>query len=114
MIRQISTFCVLVAILLTMPGCTSSLHGSYAPISYVSDDVIQTSEALGRVQGMSCQTKFLYVFPVGEGVSTSAAIRRAKEDREGTRYIADISIDDRMNWQVGYLEQCITVEAIAY
>ena len=95
-------------------GCTSSLHGSYAPISYVSDDTVRRPEPLGQVRGESCQTKLLYFFPMGSGVSTSEAIRAAKEQLEGTSYIAEISIDDRMNWGLGYSEQCITVDAIAY
>ncbi|QSP94931.1 hypothetical protein LPB19_00445 [Marinobacter salinisoli] len=97
-----------------LTACSSSFHGSYAPISYVGGGAIEGSEPLGKVEGSSCQTKFLYVLPMGDGVSTSEAVRAAKNAREGARYLADIAIDDRTNWQFGYLEQCITVEAIAY
>lgn len=102
------------ALALVVTGCTTSLHGSYAPVSYVGGDSPGETQPLGKVQGSSCQTRMLYVFPMGSGVSTSAAIQAAKDELEGTRYIADISVDDRMSWQFGYSEQCITVDAIAY
>ena len=101
-------------IALMTTSCTSSLHGSYAPTSYVGGEATTGAPPLGPVEGSSCQTKFLYVLPLGQEVSTRAAIQSAKTQREGTRYLADISIDDRTRWGLGYSEQCITVDAVAY
>jgi hypothetical protein len=50
---------------------------------------------------------------MGTPISTHAVIQSAKKQLEGTRFLADVAIDDRVNWHVGYLVDCIFVEATA-
>ena len=69
---------------------------------------------LGPVEGRSCQTGVLYIFPLGEAPTTAEAISNAKSVREDTGFIADISIDDVTRWGVGYLVKCVVVRATAY
>lgn len=109
---KIGCLAIVLSILLT--GCSTSLHGSFAAISYIDKSAGKSSKAIGPVRGESCQTRVLYLFPVGPATSTSEAIQAAKKQYQGTNYIADISIDDRTNWKFGYSVQCITVDAIAY
>jgi hypothetical protein len=46
--------------------------------------------------------------------STNEAVESAKSQYEGTKYISDVSIDDRIEWKIGYSIQCITVEGTAH
>jgi hypothetical protein len=69
---------------------------------------------LGSVEGRSCQTRVLYVFPSGDRPTTDEAMVNAKNMHDGTRFIADISIDDETEWKVGYSVKCIVVRATAY
>jgi hypothetical protein len=103
-----------VALVFLPAGCTTSLHGSFVTSSYRGDTGGGNLQPKGRVRGESCQTKFLYVFPIGPELSTAKAIQAAKDKYEGTRYLADISIDDRTSWGVGYSVECITVDATAF
>jgi hypothetical protein len=59
-------------------------------------------------------TKVLYLFPVGPGPSTAEAIKSAREKYADTKFLTDVSIDDRTEWAFGYSVECITVEATAY
>lgn len=70
--------------------------------------------ALGSVEGRSCQTRSLYLFPRGESPTTDEAIANAKNVHHGTRFIANISIDDETRWGFGYAVMCIVVRATAY
>lgn len=101
-------------ILSLLSGCASSLHGSFATTSYAGDVDPVDAEVLGPVEGRSCQTQFLYLLSVGEPATTHAAVEDAKSVHEGTRFIADVSIDDETFWGFGYSEQCIVVRATAY
>lgn len=49
-----------------------------------------------------------------EAPSTAEAIQAAKDQYEGTKFLTDISIDDRTEWEIGYSIQCITVEGLAH
>jgi hypothetical protein len=69
---------------------------------------------LGPVEGRSCQTRVLYVFPSSNPPTTHEAITNAKDERESTSFIADISIDDETQWRIGYSVKCIIVRATAY
>jgi hypothetical protein len=95
-------------------GCTTANHGAFATATYVEPKAKIEHQLLGGVVGESRQTWFLYVLPVGEAPSTRAAIADAKAQLSGTRYLADMSVDDRTLWKVGYSEQVIRVEADAY
>lgn len=95
-------------------GCTASRHGSFAANSHMGIPAASPKAGLGPTQGTSCQTRALYLFPIGKEVSTSEAIASAMSKHEGTQYITNVSIDDRTRWGFGYSEQCITVDATAY
>jgi len=100
--------------LFILTACSTGFHGSFSPNTYIGGKDNLNAEEIGRVEGKSCQTKVLYLFPFGPPPSTAEAIKFAKEKHQGTKYLTDISIDDRTEWEIGYLRQCITVEATAY
>ena len=56
----------------------------------------------------------LYLFPLGKAPSTAEAKQAAREQYEGTKFLTDISIDDRTEWYFGYSIECIAAEATAY
>jgi hypothetical protein len=97
-----------------LAACTTGFHGSFAPQTYIGNEGSANSEIIGPVKGQSCQTRVLYLFPDGNPPSTAEAIQAAKNQYEGTKYLTDVSIDDRTEWEVGYSRQCITVEGIAH
>lgn len=68
---------------------------------------------MGKVSGESKQTWILYIFPIGKAPSTDEAIMDAKSKVEDTKYLTDLSIDDRTYWGVGYSEYVIEVKATA-
>jgi len=95
-------------------GCTTANHGTFVPSTYVEQDSDVQGQMISEVTGISSQTWFLYIFPLGEPPSTSKAISDAKSKYEGTKYLTDLAIDDRMYWGFGYSQQVISVEAKAY
>lgn len=97
-----------------LTACTTGFHGSFAPNTYTGGENNENSEEGIPVKGQSCQTRVLYVFPSGEAPSTAEAIQAAKDQHEGTKFLTDISIDDRTEWEIGYSIQCITVEGLAH
>lgn len=105
---------IIISVLLLLTACSTGYHGSFVPSTYIGSEDGNNSEQIGPVKGKSCQTRVLYLFPVGPAPSTEEAIRSAKEQYKDTKYLTDISIDDRTEWSIGYSRQCITVEATAY
>lgn len=103
-----------VAALLLLSSCATSNHGSFVPSTYIEPVNETINQEAGLVTGVSKQTWFLYVFPIGEAPSTAEAISDAKSKIKGTRFLTDISIDDRTYWKFGYSEQVIEVKATAY
>lgn len=97
-----------------LTACTTGFHGSFAPNSYIGSERGANSGQIGRVEGQSCQTKVLYLFPAGQPPSTAEAIQSAKGQIEGTKFLTDISIDDRILWEIGYSKQCIAVSGTAH
>lgn len=93
-------------------GCSTSNHASFVPSSHVGDQQ-GNNRSLGAVTGESKQTWVLYLFPHGEAPSTQSAIQDAKSKIPGTRYLTDMTIDDRIFWGVGFYEQIIKVDAEA-
>jgi len=104
--------CIYLTVLLSV--CSTSLHGSFVTTSYAGglEDPVVTE--LGSAEGRSCQTRILYLFPSGDSPTTDEAIVNAKNVHQGTRFIADISIDDETRWGVGYAVKCIVARATAY
>jgi len=103
-----------ISVLLLLVGCNTGFHGSFAPNTYIYKEDGINSELMGPVTGQSCQTQVLYLFPLGPAPSTDEAVQSAKDQYKGTKYLTDVSIDDRVKWEFGYSIQCITVEAMAH
>ena len=97
-----------------LSACSTSLHGSFVTTSYAGEVELPAATELGPVDGQSCQTRILYIFPRGDAPTTDDAIANAKSVHEGTSFIADISIDDETRWGFGYSVKCIVVRATAY
>lgn len=102
------------AAILFMTGCSTSLHGSFVPYTYAGTTEQTSATELGRVVGHSCQTQPLYVLAIGAPATTDAAINDAKNQVSGTKFLADLSIDDETEWRFLYSIQCIVVRATAY
>lgn len=107
-------FYLLLSALLFLASCNTGFHGSFVKSTYIYEEDDEKFELIGPVKGQSCQTKVLYIFPLGPAPSTNKAIQFAKDQHVGTNSITDVSIDDRTKWKFGYSIQCITVEAIAH
>lgn len=107
-------FIAYVAAILLLSSCATSNHGSFASSTYIDPITKPVYQEVGTVIGASKQTWFLYVFPIGESPSTAEAISDAKSKIFGTRFLTDITIDDRTYWKFGYSEQVIEVKATAY
>lgn len=103
----------LIAILL-LNGCATGNHGTFITSTFVEPNKNSENLFIGKVGGESSQTWFLYIFPMGEAPSTDKAISDAKAAINGTKYLTDLSIDDRTYWKIGYSRQVIKVEANAY
>jgi hypothetical protein len=95
-------------------GCTSANHGTFVSSTYLETNNKKGNKLIGEVVGESRQTWFLYIIPIGEAPSTNNAIQDAMSKNAGTKYLTDLSIDDRTHWKVGYSVQIIRVEAKAY
>jgi len=105
---------IAICLLILINGCSTSLHGAFVATSYAGEFKHTAPEKLGPVEGRSCQTMFLYIFPQGNSPVTDEAIVNTKKAYEDTRFIADISIDDETNWKFGYSIRCVVVRATAY
>ncbi len=112
--RGLKIWYFILSAFLFLASCTTGFHGSFAPNTYTSSEDSANSGQIGRVKGQSCQTRVLYLLPHGPAPSTAEAIQSAKDQYEGTKFLTDISIDDRTEWEIGYSRQCITVEGIAH
>jgi len=104
---------LLIATLLMVCGCTTSNHGTFVASTYV-DPKVTSKDVVGKVNGESKQIWILYIFPHGEAPSTDKAIIDAKSKIEGTKYLTDLSIDDRTYWNFFYSEKVIEVKATAH
>jgi len=105
---------IIVCLAFLLNACTTSLHGSFVTTSYAGGVEQQDAVELGPVQGRSCQTGVLYVFPLSDPPTTDEAIANAKSMHGDISFIADISIDDETQWGIGYSVKCVVVRATAY
>ena len=99
---------------LMISSCATGNHGTFVTSTHIEPENNYENKFVGKVNGESSQTWFLYVFPIGESPSTDKAISNAKAKIHGTKYLTDISVDDRTYWEFGYSKQVIKVEANAY
>ena len=99
---------------MVLSSCSAANHGTFVTSTFFKPSEESAQEFVGRVVGESSQTWFLYLFPIGEAPTTNGAISNAKASIEGTKYLADMSIDNRTSWKIGYSKQIIRVEASAY
>lgn len=106
-------FILTTVILLLLSGCATSHHGNFITSSFNGTDK-KDVQVLGKVTGESKQKWLLYVFPTGKAPSTEEAINNAKAKIAGTKFLTDISIDDRTYWKFGYSVQVIEVKATAH
>jgi hypothetical protein len=111
--KIISAGCLFTVLLLT-GGCSTSNHGTYVASTYAPPSEMERGQLLGEVEGVSSQTYFLYLFPVGDAPSTSEAVSVARSKFPDTRFLADVSIDDRVYWGIGFSRQIIQVKGTAY
>ena len=98
---------------LILSGCNIANHGSFTSKTFHGVTQPENLVKLGAVVGKSCQTQFLYLLPIDEGVSTLMAIEQAKQKIANTVLLADMIIDDTLAIEFGYSEQCIIVHATA-
>ncbi|BCS96918.1 hypothetical protein DSLASN_25500 [Desulfoluna limicola] len=105
---------VSVMVLFLLCSCATSNHGTFVASTYTAPSDKTSYKPAGKVTGESTQTWFLYIFPVGDSPSTNSAIQDAKSQIEGTKFLTDLSIDDKTYWKFGYSEQAVKVEATAY
>ncbi|QDP02795.1 hypothetical protein [Thalassotalea sp. PS06] len=106
-------FLITFVLIFSIAGCATSNPGVFVDTSY-KPSVDSNEEYLGDVQGESRQRWILYLIPIGDPPSTHEAITKAKQQIKGTRFLADISIDEKTDWSFGYSEQIIIVNAQAY
>jgi hypothetical protein len=106
--------CSCFLVLLLLSACTTANHGSFTASTFAEPAQIVEGKPVGRVTGESSQTYFLYAFPMGKSPSTSDAVSDAKSKIAGTKFLTDVSIDDKTYWGFGYRKQVIEVEATAY
>lgn len=112
--RSLKISYFILPVFIFLGACYTGHHGSFVPSTYVDSKDDSDSTQIYPVKGQSCQTLILYLFPAGSPPSTGEAIQSAKDQHEGTKYLTDISIDDRTKWEFGYSLQCIIVEGTAH
>ena len=103
-----------IVMLLLLTACSTAFHGSFVANTYIGENSGKITPAKGLARGDSCQTRVLYLFPAGEPPSTQEALQLAKNQYEGTEYLADVTVENRTEWAFGYLRQCTTVIGTAY
>ena len=112
--RGYKIFCFIMFAFFFLTACSTGFHGSFVPSTYIGTEDSANPGEIGRVMGESCQTRVLYLLPYGPAPSTANAIQSAKDQYEGTKYLTDVSIDERTEWKIGYSRQCVIVEGIAH
>ena len=98
--------------LFLLSGCTTLNHGTFVSSTYIESDDSIKKQLIGYVKGESSQIWFLYFLPIGESPSTNKAILDAKSKIAGTKYLADMSIDNEIYWGVYWTPktgQCVKV-----
>ena len=103
-----------IVMLMLLTACSTGFHGSFVSNTYIGENSTKITPAKGLARGDSCQTRALYLFPFGEPPSTQEAIQLARKQYEGTKYLADVTVENRTEWAFGYLRQCTTVTGTAY
>ncbi|WP_019614894.1 hypothetical protein [Psychromonas ossibalaenae] len=101
-------------LVLLLSGCSTASHGTFISNTFIDQNIPAKGLYAADAVGESAQTWFLYIIPMGEAPSTNAAIENAKQQNHGTKYLTDLSIDDRTAWHFGYSIQSIKVEGKAY
>ena len=105
---------VLGPITFVLAGCVTALPGSITTSTYFDENKYSDSRELGPVSGESCQIRVLYILPKGNAPSTAEAVADAKAQFPNTVFLADVSVETRVKWGIGYSKVCTVVSAIAY
>ena len=98
---------------LILTGCRTGNHGTFVPSTYIEDKEKVENVSLGTVKGHSEQIWFFYILPIGDSPSTKEALEDALLKNKEAKYLSNVSIDDRIDWYVGYRKLVIKVEGDA-
>ena len=105
---------VLGPIALALAGCVTATPGSITTSTYFDESKYSGLRELGSVSGESCQTRLFYYLPKGKAPSTAEAIADAKAKFPDTVFLADVTVETRVKWGIGFSKVCTVVTAIAY
>lgn len=105
---------VLCPIAFVLAGCVTATPGSITTSTYFDESKYSGLRELGPVSGESCQTRVFYYLPKGKAPSTAEAIADAKAKFPETVFLADVTVETRVKWGIGYSRVCTVVNAIAY
>jgi len=97
-----------------LTGCSTGNLGSFSETTFFDSSRAKNVRELGPVQGESCQTMVLYVFPKDTPASTQEAMQKALSAQDGAVFLANVSVERRQYWHVGYSEVCTLVTGTAY
>jgi hypothetical protein len=95
-------------------GCSTGERWSFAQSTYFDTKAYVSPRRLGPVRAESCQTNILYLFPSGEAATASKAIAEARVQREGTVFLADMTVEKITKIRFLYSVECVVVTATAY
>ncbi|MBW7469511.1 hypothetical protein QQF73_11370 [Marinobacter sp. M216] len=110
---KLTSLAIVCGCLLLSACATRDMQGSFIPHSYIDPKGEFQGELIGHVSGTSSQTLVLYIFPVGDAPSLDEAMDDAMSKIPGTKYLTNISIDDRTVWGIGYSREIIELDADA-
>jgi hypothetical protein len=97
-----------------LAGCSTGNLGTFSETTFFDPGQSTNIRELGPVQGESCQTMVLYVFPHDAPPSTQDAMQKALSQNNGTVFLANVSVERRQHWHIGYSRVCTLVMGTAY
>jgi hypothetical protein len=103
-----------VALTAVSTGCATGHFGEFSVSTFYDPNLYTHIRELGPVQGESCQTKVLYVFPWRSPPSTLDAIEQALSQRDGAVFLGNVSVERHEHWHIGYSRLCTLVTGTAY
>lgn len=97
-----------------LAGCSTANNNDFITNTYIDNNKDIQGVYIGPTVGKSQQKWLFYLFPIGEAPSTHNAIENAMQKYSETKYLSDLSIDNRIAWKFGYYIQIINVQGDAY
>ena len=95
-------------------GCSTGERWAYSQRTYLDNNAYANPRKLGPVRAESCQTSILYLFPYGKAATATKAIAAARTKRQGTVFLADMTVEKITKVRFFYSVECVIVTAIAY